>query len=120
LDKFIDFYLEINNSNDFSFDIVLPLITKLHFEKVDKKFEKFGEKWGNYVISSYPRLNNLELNTFSGFLLKNVSFFNEKLFPNINLQGIENPLQVVALLEGKYFRYLSNKKFLRDLNFKFE
>jgi hypothetical protein len=95
-------------------------MTQLHFEKVDKRIDQFGEKWGNSVISNYPKLDESEIESFSCLLLNNVSFFHEKVFPNVDLQGIENSLQVAALLEGKYFRYLSNKKFFRDLNFKFE
>jgi hypothetical protein len=99
---------------------MVPFVTKLHFEKIDKRIEKFGEKWGIYVKKSYPKVDELEIVAFCDLLLNNVSFFHKKVFPNVDLQGIENSLQVAALLEGKYFRYLSNKKFYRDLNFKFE
>jgi hypothetical protein len=117
-----DDYLKANENESFIYPSFISLMTKLHFEKIDKRIEKFGEKWGNYVKSA-SKLNDLDDLDFSAFcdlLLNNVSFFNQKVFPNVDLQGIENQLQVAALLEGKYFRYLSTNNFYRDLNFKFE
>jgi hypothetical protein len=120
LDKSIELYLKSKTSEEeFSFELLLPFMTKLHFEKVDKRIEKFGEKWGNYVKSTNDS-EEFEFSAFCDLLLNNVSFFQKKVFPNVDLQGIENPLQVAALLEGKYFRYLSTNNFYRDLNFKFE
>jgi hypothetical protein len=120
LDKSIEFYLNSKTPEElFSFELLLPLITKLHFEKVDKRIENFGEKWGNYVKST-NYLDELEFSAFCDLLFNNVSFFQKKVFPNVDLQGIENPLQVAALLGGKYFRYLTTNNFNQDLNFKFE
>jgi hypothetical protein len=120
MDFVFDEYLNAEPIDNFSFESLITLLTQLHFENVDKRIEKIGEKWGNYVITTYPKLDELEFESFSCLLLNNVSFFHEKVFPNVDLQGIENSLQVAALLEGKYFRYLTNKKFHRDLNFRFE
>jgi hypothetical protein len=120
LEKSIESYLKSITSEEFSFELMLPFMTKLHFEKVDKKIEKFGEKWGNYLKSTYPKLDDLEFSALCDLLLNNVSFFHQKVFPNVDLQGIENPLQVSALLEGKYFRFLSTNNFFRDLDFRFE
>jgi hypothetical protein len=118
LDKFIQDFL--NEENLLDNDLFITFMTKLHFEKIDKKIKIFGEKWGNYVKISYPKSEELEISAFSDLLLNNISFFHEKVFPNVDIQGIENQLQVTALLEGKYFRYLSKKNFYRDLKFNFE
>jgi hypothetical protein len=130
-----DSILEFLISDEKSFDAVandkLPrvfsfsVLTKLNFEKVDKRISEFGEQWGNEILHNPDfKFNPMDiqypLSAFADLFLTNVSFFQEKFFPTLNLQGIENVLQVRAVIEGKYFRYLSHKKFYRDLNFNFE
>jgi hypothetical protein len=88
-------------------------------EKIDKRIEKFGEKWGNSLFNKEYKSKELEKSAFCDLLINNVMFFKQK-FPKVNFYGIENYSQVVILLEGKYFGYLTDKKFFHDFNFRFK
>jgi hypothetical protein len=131
MDSILDFLFSKERSIDPVANDSLPrvvsiaFLTKLNFEKVDKRVSEFAEDWGNDILHNpdfkYNPLDiQIPLSAFADLLLTNVSFFQEKFFPNLDLHGIENELQVSAVIQGKYFTYLSHKKFCRDLNFRFE
>jgi hypothetical protein len=122
LDRIIDEYQNSqDNAKDIAIVMVLGISTMLYFEKMDKRVVKFAEKWGRFLKTEKGPVENFDIEPFCNLLISNVSFFQEKLFPNVSLSGIEDYPQVVAMLEGKYFRYMTKKKeFFRDLKFKFQ
>jgi hypothetical protein len=98
----------------------------LYFNKMDKLLESFAEKWGNYVLEGFRKINwgedetdHAYLNAFEDLLLSNTQYFHEKFFPTVNIQGIKTRLAVQLLMDGKYFR-LIEKNLSQDLTFHFE
>jgi hypothetical protein len=104
------------------YTLLLSAMTKLNFEKVDKRFSTFGEMFTQGILSLNGRLEcDFQMSALSDLLLTNLSFFQEKIFPYVDLQGIENKSQFMAVIDGKYFKYFTNsKKFHQDIQFKFE
>jgi hypothetical protein len=101
--------------------LILSILTKLNFEKVDKRFKEFGENYSRDILEMEGMLENgLQMSALSDLLITNVSFFHEKFFPNVDLQGIENEAQFRAVIGGKYFKYFTNKKFHQNIQFNFE
>jgi hypothetical protein len=120
LDKMLDVFQKTQDE-DLSIVVIIGVTIKIYFEKMDKRIDKFAEKWGRTVLENHENEINLETESFSDLLLANVSFFQEIFFPNVSLTGIENLSQVIAVIEGKYFRYMTKKKkFFHDLSFNFE
>jgi hypothetical protein len=120
LEKMLDVFQKTQDE-DIAMEVIIGVAIKIYFEKMDKRIDKFAEKWGRNVLKNYEKEINLEIESFSDLLLSNASFFQEKFFPNVSLTGIEDLSQVIAVIEGKYFRYMTKKKeFFHDLSFNFE
>jgi hypothetical protein len=54
-------------------------------------------------------------------MLNNIGFANTELFPDVDIQMIDNKLQIELLMKGMYFRLLPNVLIkCKDIKFHFQ
>ena len=102
----------------------IGFLQKLNHQMVDSKFEEFGKIY-HKSIKTYRKLASesefeILFDCFSDLVLSNISFSNSVLFPNQDIQMIKSKLEIVLLLDGKYFKLLpDNLSQCFDINFGF-
>eukprot|EP01080_Neovahlkampfia_damariscottae_P007271 gene7271-11589_t len=104
--------------------LLISIFTDMYFDKMDRIFDRFGEKWGKLIIKEYDTINELEIHiindAFSKLVISHPLFAQRYFFSNSNIIGIENKSQFILLQEGKYFRLLPETlSSILDINFKF-
>ena len=131
IDQTISHFLELteNDSNTLDADVYICLLlisifTEMYFDKMDKIFDKFGNKWGKLIIQEYDTINELEIHiindAFSKLVISHPLIAQRNFFPNSNIIGMESKSQFILFQNGKYFRLLPETlSSILDIKFKF-
>jgi hypothetical protein len=105
--------------------VSIAAMTQFNFKKIDKEFQYFGKWFWESFCEIEPSLSRYEreliFDSISKLMLNNIGFANTELFPDVDIQMIDNKLQIELLMKGMYFRLLPNVLIkCKDIKFHFQ
>eukprot|EP01080_Neovahlkampfia_damariscottae_P007832 gene7832-12306_t len=105
--------------------LAIGILTKIDFEKVDKRFEEFGNNFIDAIKIFKKYLTDYEIDylydALFSLIKNNMNFSSTNIFPNINIQNLVQKSQIHILMSGgNFFDLLPELINCQDVNFKFQ